>query len=200
VLNHQPTIVVSGTFSLLLALILGPGPILAAQDPAKARMDEQTKRESQLRINSGDPASHANPARMRAAMDEIEQHFTRILTLHNDIVRAATGNKQLDYEFVSAATAEIRKHATSLQSILSLKPQGAEADQEKQVEIKDTELCDALIKLCKQIKSFVTNPIIATPGTNDLQESARARRDLESVIQLSGSIRKGAERLSKIPR
>jgi len=54
-----------------------------------------------------------------------------------------------------------------------------------------------LIKLCKEIRSFVTNPIIENPNTVDAVQLPRARHDLESLIQLSGIIKKDADRLIK---
>jgi len=57
---------------------------------------------------------------------------------------------------------------------------------------------DALISLCKRIRSFVTNPVVETPGAVDVKESARAGQDLERLIELSGNIHKTAERLKKM--
>jgi hypothetical protein len=63
---------------------------------------------------------------------------------------------------------------------------------EKTGELDDTQLKDALIRMCKQIRSFVTNPVIANPNTVDAEQLKTARRDLESLIQLSGHIKKEA--------
>jgi hypothetical protein len=49
---------------------------------------------------------------------------------------------------------------------------------------------DELILLCKQIESFVRNPIIEKPGTVDAQQLERARKDLQSVVEISDAIRK----------
>ena len=56
---------------------------------------------------------------------------------------------------------------------------------------------DSLVKLCNEIRSFVTNPVIENPNTVDATQLTRARRDLESLIQLSGLIKKDAEKLGK---
>jgi hypothetical protein len=48
--------------------------------------------------------------------------------------------------------------------------------------------------LCKKIESFITNPIIEVPGTVDAKQLERARKDLESVVELSGDLKKRAER------
>ena len=56
---------------------------------------------------------------------------------------------------------------------------------------------DELVKLCNQIRSFVTNPSIENPGTINVEQMTKARRDLESLIQLSGRIKKEADKLSR---
>jgi len=56
---------------------------------------------------------------------------------------------------------------------------------------------DALIKLCKQIRSFVTNPVIEQPNVIDVEKLAIAKRDLEGVIQLSAHLKREADVLSK---
>ena len=48
--------------------------------------------------------------------------------------------------------------------------------------------------LCRKIESFIRNPIIETPGTVNAQELEKARRDLESVVRLSGTIKKRADK------
>jgi hypothetical protein len=63
---------------------------------------------------------------------------------------------------------------------------------EKADDLDDTQFKDALIRMCKQIRSFVTNPVIANPNTVDAEQLTNARRDLESLIQLSGHIKKEA--------
>ena len=130
-------------------------------------------------------------------MAQIEEDFNQILTLHNRIARATASDERLDYRFVSEAAGEIKKHATRLQNSLALKPTDSDQNQPRPVQFDDSHFKDGLILLCKEIKSFVTNPVIETPGKVDPDQTARARSDLESVIELSGSIKKNAERLSK---
>jgi hypothetical protein len=53
---------------------------------------------------------------------------------------------------------------------------------------------EELVKLCHQIRSFVTNPSIENPNTINAEQMAKARKDLESVIQLSTRINKLSRR------
>jgi hypothetical protein len=159
-------------------------------------MEEDSKRETQLQVR-GSSGKPTDPKQLQAAIAQVEQDFKQILILHNEIARATAADKALDYRFVSEATAEIKKRASRLQTTLALSRTEADDKQEKRVKFVDAQVKDALIVLCNRIESFVKNPVIESPGTVDLEQSARARRDLDSIIDLSGNIKKSAERLSK---
>ena len=164
-------------------------------DPAKAQMQEMTRRELQLNRLGGDRRQPNDPKRSQAMMDQVSEDFQRILTLHNEIVRGIAANKSLSYQFISDAMGEIRKRSSRLQS--SLKLQRPEPTAENRVAgpgLAVMETRDELILICRQIESFIKNPIIETPGTVDAQQLEKARRDLESVVQLSGYIKKRADK------
>ncbi|HSE20476.1 MAG TPA: hypothetical protein VLB68_02430 [Pyrinomonadaceae bacterium] len=161
----------------------------------RARQQEMSNREWQLR-NFGKPGPPLDKRQLEALMAQTQEDFTRILTLHNEIARAITSTNALDYRFISDAAAEIKKRASRLQTTLVLQP-SSESRAKKPEEFNEAQIKSGLIKLCQQIKSFVTNPIIETPNTVDAEQLKRAREDLESVVQLSGQIKKDAGRLSK---
>src|SRR5690242_6415790 len=82
----------------------GPPRSVDHTDPAKARFEETNRRELQLR-NSGPAAKESvDPKRLAAVTAQVKLDFERLLTLHNDLARAITGNQRLDYDFVAAAT------------------------------------------------------------------------------------------------
>jgi hypothetical protein len=173
----------------------GPPPIDKHSNRARERQQDMASREWQLR-NFGNPAVTKDRRRLEALMAQTEEDFNRMLMLHNEIVRAITANKTTDYHFVSEATGEIRKRAASIQSNLALSPP---AEEMKQTEMP-AEMKDALIKLCKQIRSFVTNPVIEQPNLIDVEKLAAAKRDLESVIQLSAHLKREADQLTKVQK
>ena len=174
----------------------GPPPIDRAMNTDRIRQQEMSSREWQLRNFGKEYGKPADKRRVEALMEQTEEDFTRILTLHNEIARALASKKELNYQFVSDASAEIKKRATRVQSTLALGlPENEIAPADKPDEKQSPELKDSLIKLCHQIRSFVTNPTIANPSTIDAQQLTKARHDLESVIQLSGKIKKDADKL-----
>ena len=164
----------------------------------RLRQQDMSSREYQLR-NLGAGANNALDDRQKKAlMAQVDQDFKRILTLHNELMRAVNSDAPIDYHFVSDASAEINKRSTRLQSTLWLRQSDEEKpDSAKSISSDSTKLKYSLIKLCTYIKDFVTNPIIDTPGTVDAKYLARAKSDLASVVNLSGLIRKQVDQFPK---
>jgi CRISPR/Cas system-associated exonuclease Cas4 (RecB family) len=153
-----------------------------------------SNREWQLRNFGMNPKAPKDRRQIEELMTQTEEDFNRILTLHNEIARAISSKDDLNYHFVSEATAEMKKRASRVQSNLVL----GLSSEDARVEVKaEPEMKDSLIKLCKEIRAFVTNPMIENPNTVDAQQLVRAKRDLEGLIQLSGLIKKDADKLSK---
>ena len=195
---------------ILIALILMvlSAPVFSQSSPAGApppsqrintdrqRQQDMSSREWQLRNFGNESALAKDQRQLKALMAQTEEDFNRILTLHNELARALSSNNALNYQFVSEATAEIKKRASRVQSTLQLAPAEDQVF-EKLDEFSDAQMKDALVKLCKQIRSFVTNPIIEKPNTVDVEQLTKARHDLESLIQLSGQLKKDADKLNK---
>jgi hypothetical protein len=176
----------------------GPPPINKTNTD-RMRQQDMSQREWQLRNFGNEPGGPANQRRVKALMAQTEEDFHRILTLHNEIARALSSKNAVDYEFVSDTTGEIKKRASRVQTTLKLEPEEGYTPA-KVEEINDEGMKDALIKLCKQIRSFVTNPSIENPNTVDAQQLTKARYDLDSVIQLSAQIKKDVDKLSKLKK
>lgn len=166
-----------------------PPPVSGRINPDRIRQQDISNREWQLRNFGKEPGRPTDRRQVEALMKQTEEDFNRILFLHNEIAHAISSNNDLNYQFVSDATGEIKKRASRVQSSLHLAPEEGRVI-EKSQEFNDSQMKDALIKLCKQIRSFVTNPSIENPGTVDAKHLTKARGDLESVIQLSGQINK----------
>ena len=171
-------------------------PVLAqsAGDPAKAQMQEMNRREIQLNSIS-EKGRPDDPKRAQALMDQVSEDFQRILTRHNELVRAIDANQSLDYQFIAEAMSEIRKRSTRLRSSLKLeKPEPASDDRKTESLLVGMETKDEMILLCKKIESFVKNPIIEKPGTVDAQALEKARKDLQSIVELSDVMKKQADK------
>ena len=172
----------------------GPPPVASRVNTDRVRQQDMSRREWQLRNFGTEPGAPKDDRQLKALMAQTEEDFTRILTLHNEFARALASKNDLNYQFISEATAEIKKRASRVQHSLGLK---LFEDDTPVKEKSEPEMKDSLIKLCNEIRSFVTNPVIENPNTVDAVQLTRARRDLESLIQLSALIKKDAEKLSK---
>lgn len=190
---------------IALPLFLFSPPFVSAQSPGgpppvnkvnaeRMRQQDMSRREYDLRNFGNESTAPKDKRQVEALMAQTEEDFNRILTLHNEIARALTSKDELNYGFISDATAEIKKRASRVQSSLAL---GLSDEQKVELEksAKDAPMKDSLIKLCNQIRSFVTNPSIENPNTINAEQMTKARHDLESLIQLSGRIKKDADKM-----
>ena len=172
--------------------------------PAMERRETDMARERQmreleeLRRSLGKrPVRASNLRYLQAVNAQLMQDFERIQVARNAIVRAATNDKALDYRFISEVTGEIKKRASRLEDNLALP--GSEEDEKsrEKIELNDTQIRASLLTLCNRIESFVKSPVFETAGVIDVHHSAKASADLKSILELSGSIGKSAERLKK---
>lgn len=184
----------AATFYLALTvpvLAQRPAPPVDRTNTDRQRQQDMSKREYQLR-NFGVARNGAvDDRQMKAVIAQVEQDFSRILLLHNQIARALSSDAVLDDRFVSNAAGEIKKRSTRLQSTLALRQTDEDkADSNRITGLDQIPVKPALFSLCKHIRDFVTNPVIETPGTVDAKYLAQARSDLATIINLSGLIRK----------
>jgi desulfoferrodoxin (superoxide reductase-like protein) len=167
-------------------------------DPVKIRQQETTVREIGLRNTGARPENAQDQQHVQAVIDEIKQDYRRIQIVRGEVAHVITTHQQLDFKRITEESEEINKRARRLQARLALyKPEADEKNEAAKLEFRDDQMPDALIKLCNLIMNFTTNPVFQTLTAVDVQESARARRDLSDIILLSSNIKKSAERLSK---
>lgn len=173
-------------------------PALERREAEMAREREMRHRE-ELRQSLGKrPVRAANLRYIQAIIAQVKQDFERIQIARNEIVRAASNGKALDYKVISEVTGEIKKRASRLEDHLAIPdPEGDQKSRKNGVELNEEQIRPALVMLCNRIESFVKSPLFETPGVIDVEHSAKASDDLKSILELSGSLRKSAERLNK---
>jgi hypothetical protein len=199
---------VVGLIAVLLACSTGLAPPACAQragmpqpvlvDPAKIRQQETTVREIGLRNVGARPEDAKDQQHVQAVIDEIKQDYKRIQLVRSELAHLITTHQSLNLKQIAKEAEEVNKRAHRLQARLALyKPEADEQHDATQLEFRDDQIQDALIKLCNLIMNFTTNPVFQTLTAVDVQESTRASRDLDSIILLSSHIKKSAARLSK---
>ena len=127
--------------------------------------------------------------------------FRQLQTVNNKMMAAAMPTDAPDYKMIAAATTEIRKRAVRLKDVLAL-PATDEAEEATPPKPQSTvasanSIKAQLLRLDKLVMGFVSNPLFRSPNTINPQLSTKARRDLDGIIDLSQSVRKYADKLSK---
>ena len=111
----------------------------------------------------------------------------------------AWARETLDYGFVSDMVSRIRGKATRLKFNLNLPdPGNLEKDPLDQNVANANDFRAALMTLDRTIMRFVSNPLFQKPNTIEVNQAMNARKDLESVIELTANLKKIALRLRKI--
>ena len=165
-------------------------------------MREADLRERQFLLRNMEPDRRpAERPTPRLALAQIREDFVRIQVLNNDLARAASRVDALDLKFVSRSADEIRKLAVRLRDNLAL-PESAKGDKRPEAKAAPPppppQLGPALSALDGLILKFVDD--VASRGVYllDAQSSAKARQELEAIIELSARVKKASERLGKL--
>ncbi len=129
------------------------------------------------------------------------EDFRQLQMVNNKMMAAAMPTDAPDYKMIAAATTEIKKRAARLKDVLALPtPKDIEesAPPKKQEQSPPAASIKAqLLRLDKLVMGFVSNPLFRDPNTINPQLSTKARRDLDGIIELSQSVKKYADKLSK---
>ena len=67
-------------------------------------------------------------------------------------------------------------------------------------EFSDGEMKGALAGLCHLIDSFVENPALKNPRAVDRERSKKLLVDLFNIVDLSGNLKRSADKLEKNPK
>jgi hypothetical protein len=171
-----------------------PGP-----PDLKRQQRDREQREAMLRTaETGVALDKMDKQRREAAIKQIQEDFKQIQIVRNSLVRDLLANKPLEYKVVYDKAADINKRADRLKLYLMPPlPDDEEKVSKSQVEFGNDEMKDALVRLCNQIAIFIDNPALKNPDTVDVEQSTKAGGELLSIIELSGNIKKSADKLSK---
>jgi hypothetical protein len=162
----------------------------------QAREIERVEMNQQLLLRRLPPIND-EPAR-KALLKQISDDFRDMQGLNNKMMADTWSREVPNYDFISDMISQIRGKANRLKLNLSL-PESQNSDR-KEFHLGDVNVQQfraALLVLDKSIMSFVTNPIFRETKIVEMKMATQASRDLETVLQLSGNIKKAASRLNK---
>src|SRR6476620_810454 len=96
------------------------GPPADRRNADRMRQQDMNNREWQLRNFGNESNAPRDRRQIEALLTQTEEDFNRILTLNNEFARLLTASKPIEYNFISDASAEIKKRASRLQTTLNL--------------------------------------------------------------------------------
>jgi hypothetical protein len=132
----------------------------------------------------------------RQALAQLQDDFVHLQIANKSMLRAVLIDHTLDPKFIAKSASEIKKRAERLNTNLAL-PSTEGTVESPDAEISADQLKPSVVKLGRLIFSFVDNPFFKEASVVDTQQTAKARRDLEEIIQLSARIKKSSDRLRK---
>ena len=171
-----------------------PGPANPARDLVRSIERKEMDRLLHLKLI---PSVSDEPAR-RLALKQIREDFRDLQSLNNRMMSEAWARETVDYGFVSNMISQIRGKANRLKLNLNLPEPGDMKSERRADPANDKDFRASLMVLDKTIMRFVNNPLFQKPNTLEVTQAAKARHDLETVIELAGGLRKVASRLEKV--
>ena len=165
----------------------------------REQREQMQRRQFALRILEKEAHRPAERHEPQLALAQIREDFWHIQLVNKDIAQAVLSGASLDPKFIAKSAAEIKKRAGRLKYNLVLpEPEKGTKRPKAEVGAETEHLKTSLSRLSGLILGFVSNPLFQNANTVDAELSAKARRDLEGIIELSEGIKKSSERLNKV--
>lgn len=152
------------------------------------RQSEQLERDRMNRELKTRPDSTQNLKQFEAVKAEIKEDLEAVQSAYNKIVLSMQSGGALRRDFVVETAGNIKKHTERLAENLLLPEPKKDEKPELAAENFDRAR-KSLIALCRHIFNFITNPIFDSAKVLDLEQAAKARRELDIIVHLSGKIK-----------
>jgi hypothetical protein len=174
-------------------------PPSSSNNSASHKSGSQIGMEQDLRLR-GAVADKApvTEDKLREILKEINEDFTEIQVVNDNIMRMVRTTTDLNYTSIVEMTGEMRKRAKRFKDNANFPPPAGFSKEEKRPDdVEQKEMKEALLILNGQVNRFVDNPLFQKPEWTDMELAAKASRDLDIIIEMSGQIKKNAEKLVK---
>ena len=183
--------------------VVPPGYCQTEREREREANDRDLERRSwNLKLLSLSAAKTKNKRpRPEQALEQLQEDFTRLQIVNRSLGRAVIGTSALDLKFVSKSLSDIKKRAERLNTNLALPapetPSGLPAEEPV---TRQSQLKSSLLRLVELVFSFVDNPFFKEASVVDTQQTSKARRDLEDIIELSKRLKNDSEKLDTAGR
>lgn len=187
--KYLPLVCAAAAFFLISAMPLN------AQPRGVGTMNRSIdSRERQIRSTEIDAARQRDP---KSVLAEVNEDLSRLQVINGELKEAMSAGRTLDYKVISEASAEIKKRTTRLKNNLAGLPKAEKDEKTQAAKAKDAAFDALLTSLTETVTNFITNPIFSDVGAPDPRLAAKARTDLDGIIELSERVRKSADKLKK---
>ena len=183
-------------------IVLAAGPLHgASQSPTtreSRRIEMETRQRDLWNLERANRKPSDRKRDERPAYQQVKEDFEKLQLGSYNLLGVAASAPALDYERIQEEAAEVRKRAGRLLSTLMLpEPEKGQKLKKGDEAHAPGDLRANIVALDELVRSFVWNPIFQQSGIVDVENSTKARRDLDRIIRLSEQIRKSAEGAGK---
>jgi hypothetical protein len=165
-----------------------------------ARIDLEARQRALRSLENVKQKLSRRPPEPHLAYQQIKDDFEQLQLVNYHLSGSGAAIQTLDYGQIKRDASEVRKRAARLKTNLLLpEPDKDEKPQKSREAFTPADdMKPAIDALDALVKRFVWNPVFQHPNVLDVENSVKARRDLEAIIKLSEQIQKRAEALSKL--
>jgi hypothetical protein len=180
------------------------GPPPSESESARIRAErDMAAREWALRNMGKVKRVDVNVAPPQVLLGKVKEDYVGIQVANNEMLKMLSAGKELDYKLITDTAAEIKKRAGRLKSYLvTLQLVKDNKDRKKNLdELELVEIRASLLSLDASIFSLIESPVFKDFGKIvDLDNSEKARNDLDNIIELSERIKRSVDRSGKAAR
>ncbi|HVF28321.1 MAG TPA: hypothetical protein VM943_08790 [Pyrinomonadaceae bacterium] len=171
------------------------------QRDAMRRYEDVQRRQFALRMLDKQVGRPNEPLEPQLALAQIREDFLHMQMVNRDMAQMVLTGVPLDPKIIAKSAAEIKKRAGRLKFNLMLpEPEKGAKLPKSEVFVEPEHLKSSLAALSELITCFVNNPMFQNANTIEADLAAKARRDLEEIIELSGHVKKSSEKFDKVAR
>lgn len=189
------------TLLLLSALACASAAHVYAQ-ATRAERDMEA-RENRLRGIGKVKRIENDIAPPRVTLGQVKEDYEGLQAANNELLKMLSRGKRLDYKLVEDSASEIKKRAGHLKSYMLVLQMVRENEGRRKTvaEIETEEIKDSILLLDAMIARLIENPIFRNFNkVLDTDNSAKARDELDNIIDLSEEIKRSAKRAMKAVR
>ena len=183
--------------SAMIFLLVMSAVTTLAQSPEKSvleardRFSDIKKRSIELERMKREAGKRPANKDVTREFPNIKEDFEQIQILNNNILKLTSAETPINYAVVLKSVSEINHRAVRLNSnLFSTEPDKKKNPKRKNQTVKRQKIKKLLDNLEKSINSFSNNSIFQNLNLVNSEDSLKAQKDLENIIEISYKIRK----------